>query len=97
MQRPGQLLAAAAGLAVCVLVFLLARALWPERRLLHVAALVLTAATPALVRASAMYHPETLAVALAAAGLLVAVRGSARRPDRRPRHSVPERSSGSPP
>jgi len=30
--------------------------------------------TPALVRASAMYHPETLATALAAAGLLVAVR-----------------------
>jgi len=74
VQRPGQLLAAASGLAVCVLVFLLARVLWPERRLLHVAALLLTAMTPALVRASAMYHPETLATALAAAGLLVAVR-----------------------
>lgn len=74
VQRPGQLLAAASGLAVCVLAFLLARALWPERRVLHVAALLLTAMTPALVRASAMYHPETLATALAAAGLLVAVR-----------------------
>jgi hypothetical protein len=74
-QRPGQLLAAAAGLAVCVLVFLLARQLWPGRMLLHLVALVLAAASPALVRASAMYHPESLAVALATGGVLVAVRG----------------------
>ncbi|HEX3291442.1 MAG TPA: glycosyltransferase family 39 protein [Gaiella sp.] len=73
-QRPGQLLAAAAGLTVCALAFLLARALWPERRVLHLVALILVAASPALVRASAMYHPETLAVALATAGVLVAVR-----------------------
>jgi hypothetical protein len=73
-ERPGQLLAAAAGLAVCALVFLLSRTLWPGRRVLHLVALVLTAASPALVRASAMYHPETLAVALATGGVLVAVR-----------------------
>jgi 4-amino-4-deoxy-L-arabinose transferase-like glycosyltransferase len=73
-QRPGQLLAAAAGLATCVLVFLLARALFPERRVVHLVALVLVAAAPALVRASAMYHPETLAVALATGGVLVAAR-----------------------
>jgi hypothetical protein len=72
-QRPGQLLAAAAGLVVCVLVLLLGRELWPDRRALHLLALVFAAASPALVRASAMYHPETLAVALAAGGLLVAV------------------------
>ena len=75
VQRPGQLLAALAGLAVCVIVLLLARALWPGRRTLHLVALVLTAASPALVRASAMYHPETLATALAAGGVLVVVRG----------------------
>lgn len=74
-QRVGQLLAAAAGLATCVVAFLVARELWPGRRGLQLVALVLTAASPALVRASAMYHPETLAVALAAAGLLVASRG----------------------
>ena len=73
-QRPGQLLAAAAGLVTCILVFLLARAIFPERRVLHVVALVLVAASPALVRASAMYHPETLAVALATGGVLVAAR-----------------------
>jgi hypothetical protein len=71
-QRPGQLLAAAAGLVTCILAFLLARALFPERRVLHLVALVLVAASPALVRASAMYHPETLAVALATGGVLVA-------------------------
>jgi len=75
VQRPGQLLAAAAGLAICVLVFLLARTLWPERRLLQLLALVLTATSPALLRASAMYHPETLAVALGTGGALVAIRG----------------------
>ena len=80
VQRPGQLLAAAAGLAVCVVALLLARALWPERRGLHLLALVLTAASPALVRASAMYHPETLAAALACGGLLVCVRGLRTRP-----------------
>lgn len=74
-QRPGQLLAAAAGLAICALVLLLARELWPERRALHVVALVTAAASPALVRASAMYHPETLAVALSSGGVFVVVRG----------------------
>jgi 4-amino-4-deoxy-L-arabinose transferase-like glycosyltransferase len=74
-QRPGQRLAAAAGLAIGVLVLLLARELWPERRPLHRVALALVALSPALVRASAMYHPETLAVALATGGVLVAVRG----------------------
>ena len=73
-QRPGQLLAAAAGLVTCILVFLLARVLFPERRVLHLVSLVLVAASPALVRASAMYHPETLAVALATGGVLVAAR-----------------------
>ena len=73
-QRPGQLLAAAAGLVTCILVFLLARVLFPERRVLHLVALVFVAASPALVRASAMYHPETLAVALATGGVLVAAR-----------------------
>jgi 4-amino-4-deoxy-L-arabinose transferase-like glycosyltransferase len=73
-QRPGQLLAAAAGLAICILVFFLARVLWPERRALHLVALVFAAASPALVRASAMYHPETLAVAFATGGVLVAAR-----------------------
>ena len=80
VQRPGQLLAAAAGLAVCVVALLLARALWPERRGLHLLALVFTAASPALVRASAMYHPETLAAALAGGGLVVCVRGLRSRP-----------------
>jgi 4-amino-4-deoxy-L-arabinose transferase-like glycosyltransferase len=80
VQRPGQLLAALAGFATCVLVLLIARELWPERRGLQIVALVVAAASPALVRASAMYHPETLAVALAAAGTFVGIRGLRRGP-----------------
>lgn len=83
VQRPGQLLAALAGLGVCVLVVMLARELWPDRRVLHVVALVLVAASPALVRASAMYHPETLAALLATAGVLVATRALRGRPEPR--------------
>ena len=80
VQRPGQLLAAAAGLAVCVLILLVSRSLWPERRVLHLVALAVAGTSPALVRASAMYHPETLAVALATGGILVAIRGLGSRP-----------------
>ena len=80
VQRPGQLLAALAGIALCVVVLLLARELWPSRHALQLVALVTIAASPALVRASAMYHPETLAAALGTGGLLVAVRTLRRGP-----------------
>ena len=73
-QLAGQLLALTAGLALLVLVLLLARAIWAERRVLHVVALGFAAASPVLIRASVMYHPETLAAALATAGVLIAVR-----------------------
>lgn len=80
VQRPGQLLAALAGIALCVIVLLLARELWPKRRAVHLVALCLVAASPALVRASAMYHPETLAAALGTGGLLVGSRSLRRGP-----------------
>ena len=70
--------------------------LWPGRRMLHLVALVLTSASPALVRASAMYHPETLAAALATGGVLVAVRGLRTR-STLSTASVQGRSSASPP
>ena len=73
-QLAGQLLALSGGLALLVLVLLLARAIWAERHVLHVVALGFAAASPVLIRASVMYHPETLAAALAAAGVLIAVR-----------------------
>ncbi len=73
-QLAGQLLALAAGLALLVLVLLLARAIWAERHVLHVVSLGFAAVSPVLIRASVMYHPETLAAALAAAGVLIAVR-----------------------
>jgi len=80
VHRPGQLVAALAGVCVCIVILLLARELWPDRRVVHVVALVVAATSPALVRASAMYHPETLSTALGAGGMLAAVRGLRRGP-----------------
>ena len=77
-QRAGQLLAAAAAVTVCVLVVLLARELWPTRPDVQLTSLALTASSPVLVRAATMYHPETLAAALATGGVLLTVRALVR-------------------
>jgi hypothetical protein len=66
--------AAASGLLLALLVLGLARELWPARRSLHLIALGVVVFSPAAVRASVMYHPETLAAALAALGLLCTAR-----------------------
>lgn len=73
-QLGGRLLAAAAGLVLAVLVLAVARELWPQRRLLQLIALGVAIFSPVLVRSSSMYHPETLAAALAAAGTLGTIR-----------------------
>lgn len=73
-QLAGQLLSVTAGLALLILVLFLARAIWPDRHVLHLVALGFAGASPVLVRASVMYHPETLAAALATTGVLIAVR-----------------------
>lgn len=77
-QRGPQLLSALAAFAVVALTWLLARELFPRRPGVRIAAPAVAAATPVLLRAGALYHPEALATALAAAGLYVAVRGLAR-------------------
>lgn len=76
--RGVQLLSALSALAIVVLVLLLARALFPRSPGAQLAALAVAAATPVLLRAGALYHPEALATALATAGLYVAVRSLAR-------------------
>jgi 4-amino-4-deoxy-L-arabinose transferase-like glycosyltransferase len=73
-----QLLSALCGVALCLLAFLTARELWPRRRAAQLGALALAAATPVLIRAAALYHPEPLAAALVAAALYVLVRSFAR-------------------
>jgi hypothetical protein len=65
-------------LATALLTFLLARLLWPERRLLQVAAATFVAFTPVVVKTGAMFHPETLSLFLSTLGLYVAARLIAR-------------------
>ncbi len=59
-------------LATALLTFLLARLLWPERRLLQVAAAAFFAFTPVVVKTGAMFHPETLSLFLSTLGLYLA-------------------------
>ena len=65
-------------LATALLTFLLARLLWPQRRLLQVAAAAFVAFTPVVVKTGAMFHPETLSLFLSTLGLYVAARLIAR-------------------
>jgi hypothetical protein len=74
-----QLLSVAAGIGICTLTLLTARELWPRSRGAQLAALVLAVATPVLVRASVLYHPEPLAAFLVAAATYVLVRAFCRR------------------
>jgi hypothetical protein len=55
-----------------LLVFGLARIVWPDRRRLQLAALAFAALVPAVPKAAAMYHPGPLALLLAAASLYLA-------------------------
>ena len=65
-------------LATALLTFLLARLLWPGRRLLQVAAAAFVAFTPVVVKTGAMFHPETLSLFLSTLGLYLAARLIAR-------------------
>ena len=78
-QQTGQWVAAVCGLLVVVVTLALARELWPGRRALHLTAFGFAAFTPALVRASVMYHPETMAALFGTLGLLCTARSL--RPD----------------
>jgi hypothetical protein len=59
---------------IALLTFLTARLLWPERLLVHLAALGFVAATPIVVELAAMYNPELLSAFLATLGLYLAAR-----------------------
>lgn len=78
-RRLVQLLNAALALGTALLVLAIARELWPRRPVLHVAALGFFALVPLLPKVAAMYHPETLSLALSTLGLALAVRMLARR------------------
>jgi hypothetical protein len=74
VEQTGQFVAGLCGLLLVLVVFGFARELWPRRRVLHLVALGIVVFSPALVRASVMYHPETMAVLLGTLGLLCAAR-----------------------
>lgn len=61
-------------LATVVLVWLIARDVWPERRAIRIAAALFAALTPVAVKTSAMFHPEPMALAVATLALWLAVR-----------------------
>jgi 4-amino-4-deoxy-L-arabinose transferase-like glycosyltransferase len=62
-----------------LLLVALARELWPDRLVLHVAALGYLAFLPVTTRLTAMFHPEPLDLLAVTAGLYLAARGLRRR------------------
>jgi hypothetical protein len=72
-----QLLSALCVFGIVLLSGLIARVLFPSRPWVWVAALVVAALTPVLIRAGSLYHPEPLATLLATAALFVVVRALA--------------------
>jgi 4-amino-4-deoxy-L-arabinose transferase-like glycosyltransferase len=73
-----QLFDALCVIGVAAFAFPIARELFPRSRGAQLSALALAAATPVLLRAGALYHPEPLAALLTAAALWLAVRAFAR-------------------
>lgn len=68
---PVQLLSSVFVLGIVLLTGVLARELFPERRVLPVLALAVAAVMPVLVRAGVLFHPEPLAALLTTAALVV--------------------------
>ena len=73
-RRAAQLLNALLAFATGLLLLALARELFPGRRLLHVAALGFFVCSAVLLKAAAMFHPETLDLFLSTLALLLAAR-----------------------
>jgi 4-amino-4-deoxy-L-arabinose transferase-like glycosyltransferase len=78
-RRAAQLVNALLAVATALLVLLLARELWPERPLAHVAAVGLFSLGAWVAKAAAMFHPEPLSLFLSTFALLLAVRMLRRR------------------
>ena len=73
-ERIGQLVNALTAPLTAILLLLLVREIWPSRRVLHAAALAFFVACPVVFKASAMFHPEPLALLFSAAALVLATR-----------------------
>lgn len=86
-RRLVQLLNAALAFGTALLLLALARELWPGRDILHVAALGFFVGSALILKAAAMFHPETLDLFLSTLALLLAARMIVRR-DWRPQRAV---------
>ncbi|MDX6397255.1 MAG: hypothetical protein QOJ43_663 [Gaiellaceae bacterium] len=73
-RRLVQLLNAALALATALLLLALARELWPGRSILHLAALGFFVGSALVLKAAAMFHPETLDLFLSTLALVLAAR-----------------------
>jgi hypothetical protein len=73
------LLNAALAFGTALLLLALARELWPDRRVLQVAALGFFVCSALVLKTAAMFHPETLDLFLSTLALLVAARMISRR------------------
>lgn len=73
-ERAAQALNGLVEIGTVLLVLALARELWPDRPLLHLASVGYMALVPVAVQAAAMFHPEPLDLFLATAALWVGVR-----------------------
>ena len=77
--RVAQAVNALVALATALLVLALARLLWPERPVVQLGALAFFVALPVVAKSAAMFHPDTLGMFFAAAGLYLAARMIVRR------------------
>ncbi|MBA2385018.1 MAG: hypothetical protein H0V68_10215, partial [Actinobacteria bacterium] len=77
-RRLAQLLNAGLAVATALLLLALARELWPGRHVLHVLALGFFVCSAVVLKAAAMFHPETLDLFLSTLALLLAARMIAR-------------------
>ena len=73
-RRLVQLLNAALAFGTALLLLALARELWPGRHVLHVAAVGFFVCSAVVLKAAAMFHPETLDLFLCTLALLLAAR-----------------------
>lgn len=73
-ERVGQVLNALTAVGTLLLLLVLVRLIWPEREVLHLAAVVFFAVCPVVMKSAAMFHPEPLSMLLSTAALVLAAR-----------------------
>jgi 4-amino-4-deoxy-L-arabinose transferase-like glycosyltransferase len=73
-ERVGQLANALAAVGTALLLLVLVRLLWPERDVLHLAAVAFFVVCPVAMKAAAMFHPEPLSMLLSTAAIVLAAR-----------------------